>query len=161
MSYFTKEGIEKLRNDIEKIELDYEEKVRKLGSLEKGNLSESADFMRLRTEAMNEYMYNKKLFNQKINSAIIIENTEEFKNWDGSTVIRKCEVCINWDGEIETYKILGSNEGNLKEFSISCETDLAKVLLGHKVNDIIHFRGSNIVIEEIRPIEKVNKLILK
>ena len=74
---------------------------------------------------LHELLAKKKSLWDKWNAAIVIEDTEEYKNFDGKTVIRGSVVKINMDDEECEYQIKGSDEGNINEDILSCETLLA------------------------------------
>lgn len=161
MYYFTKEGLEKIHHNLEQLRKDYMENIKSIANERDNNLGESGSFLFSRTELSNRFVYEKGLYQEKIKNAVLIENTEEYKNWDGMTVIMKSDVTINFAGKEETYSILGEGEANPSEYIISYESDLAKALLGHKMGDIIPFRNSTITILNVKKIEKGKRLIKK
>lgn len=157
MYYFTREGLEKFKLEFEAIQHEYYEKL-KLNNFDKEtNLSESGSFLHTRNELYNRFKAKKSEFEHKINNAIIIEDTEEFKNWDKSTVITKSIVTFKWNEEIEEFKILGVGEEDVENNIITYEAPIAQLLLGHRVGDVLDFRNSKIEIIDIQPI-KVKKL---
>lgn len=88
---------------------------------------------------------------------IIIEETPEYINWDGNTIIRKCEEQLNVGGEVENFKILGSNEGNIDNNILSCNAPLVLALIGHKVGDVVN----GVTVMGIGPVmDKINKKTL-
>jgi len=91
-------------------------------------------------------------------NAVIIEETEEYKNWDATTVSRKCEVDLEIDGEVERYTILGHGESNVLENVVSCEAPIAIKLLGKKTGDAIEFNGMKIVIKGVSKVQEVQKV---
>lgn len=161
MYYFTEEGLQKAKDCLEQIKEKYKKDIMDLSGERENKLCESGSFLFSRTELSNKFLYESRKLLERINKAILIEQTDEYINWDGLTVIKKSEVIIDFDGEIETYKILGDGETDLEENIITYETDLAKALLGHKINDVVSFRGCNIIIKDVKKIEKAKKLILK
>lgn len=89
----------------------------------------------------------------KVDNATLIENSDEYVNWDGLTVIMKSIVEVDYDGENETYTILGCNESDIMSNKISYYSPLAQVLLGRKVGDIVSFKGLEIVIKKVTRLE--------
>lgn len=158
MYYFTKEGLEKFKLDFETAKHEYYENM-KLNNFDKEtNLSEGSSFLFRKNELYNRFKQTEKEYNEKINNYIIIEDTDDYINWTGKTIIRKCEVFLNWNGMEQNFKILGDNESDLENDIMSCEAPIAKLLLGHKIGDILDFRNNKIEILDIQPI-KEKKLV--
>ena len=86
---------------------------------------------------------------------MIIEETDEYINWDGVTVIRKSRVEILDDDEIESYDILGENESDFENNILSCSAPLVLALLGHKKGETIIFNNRVIKIVNVEKIEDV------
>lgn len=158
--YVTKEGYEKLYNDINLMDKLHDEVEKKMGeSVKRDNdLRENPEYMSLRVEAMYGVPNQKKELMMKYLNAIIIEDTEEYINWDESTVIRKCDIELEIDGELEKYTILGSNEGDLEKGILSCEAALVKSILGKKIGETTIFNGMQITIKKVSKIEETKSL---
>lgn len=161
MYYFTEEGLLKIKSDLEQLKENYKNAIMNLSDERETKLSESGSFLHSRNELCNRFIYDSNKIKEKISKAQLIENTNEYKNWDNVTVIMKSEVEVDFGGEVETYKILGEGEACPTEYIISYESDLAKTLLGHKVGETIPFRGSNITILDVKKIEKGKRKILR
>ena len=158
MAYYTREGYNILKNSLEESRINFEKRLRELGLTEKeNNLAESTEFVQMRSNIMLTYANERAKIIENLNDAIIIEDTEEYQNWDGKTVSRKCIVTIDYNGYMETYKILGYNESDIDNNILSNGAPIVKVLLGHKIGDFVDFCGSTIYIENIKRIE--NELI--
>lgn len=161
MKYYTREGYELLLNEYHDIDNKIVDTTLSMGKSDEmdSDLRENPEFMELRVKAMYSLPALKKQLYQDIQDAVIIEDTLEYQNWDGTTVSRKCEVTIDFDGEgDEEFTILGYNEGNIRENKLSCNSPLASALYGHKVGDIVTFNNSKIVINNIKRI-KEKKLV--
>ena len=160
--YVTRKGYDLLYNEISGMDEEHDNVERKMGeSVKRDNdLRENPEYMSLRVQAMYGIPAKKRELIQKFNDAIIIEDTPEYVNWDGLTVIRKCKISMKMDGEIVEYTILGSNEGNIEEDILSCNAPLVEALLNHKVGETISFRNIKIEILGVSKIQnKVKKLI--
>lgn len=154
MGYYTRDGFKKLRNSLEESKINYEKCLKRLGEVEKeNNLAESTEFIQERFKVTYTYNAERRKIIENLNNAIIIEDTEEFKCWDGQTVSRKCEVTIDYDGIEFTYKILGENETDFDNDIISCSAPIVLSMLGHKAGDFIDFNGNTIFIKNIKSIE--------
>lgn len=164
MNYFTKEGFEKIKYEYNTIEQELEKTTLAMGKSDEmdSDLRENPEFMELRVKAMYSIPNMKKELGNQIKNAIIIEDTDEYINWDGQTVLRKCDIELSIDGEDEKYTILGFNEGNIRENILSCEAPLVMALLGHKIGETIIFNDMKITINNVKKIDSREKqLILK
>lgn len=154
MAYYTRDGHKRLKNSLEELRIDFEKKLRELGAVEKeNNLAESTEFIQTRFNVSYTYNNERAKIIENLNNAIIIEDTDEYRNWDGKTVSRKCIITIDYNGYKETYKILGYNDADPDNNILSNEAPIVKALLGHKVGDFVDFYGSTIYIENIKRIE--------
>lgn len=154
--YVTKEGYEKLYNEISGMDKLHDEVERKMGeSVKRDNdLRENPEYMALRVEAMYGIPAQKRDLVLKFQNAVIIEETPEYLEWDGQTVIRKCKVELVIDGEPEEYTILGYGEGSINDNILSCDAALVEGILGHKVGEQVIFNGMVIGIKKVSKIEE-------
>lgn len=154
--YITKKGRDILYQKYIDIDRQINETNRLMGESVKmdNDLRENPDFMSLRVKAMHELPQQKAKLFEIYSNAIIIEEMEEYINFKGEKVILGSEVTIDFGGEVYTYKILGTNESNSTENSLSENAPLAEALLGKKLNDEIQFRNINIKILSIKRIEE-------
>lgn len=149
MLYLTIEGLEKLKFDYKAAKEAYNNASYEFNTLSKD--VESASSIELVNLNLAASQLNQ--LDTLIKSPfVIIEEMPEYKNWDGTTIIRKCEVTLDYAGEVETYKILGCNESNLMENILSCDAPLSEVLIGHKVGDVVTYNNQQIKINDIKPI---------
>lgn len=154
MGYYTRKGFKKLRNSLDELRNECEQNLRKLGEVEKdNNLAESTEFIQERFNITYTYNADRARIIESLNNAIIIEDTEEFKNWDGQTVSRMCEITIDYEGTKITYKILGENEADLDNDILSCSAPIVLRMLGHRVGEFIDFNGNTIYIENINRLD--------
>lgn len=114
------------------------------------DLRENPEYMALRVKVMYTLPEQKKIAYERYKNAIIIEDSEEYKNFDGTTVIKGSQVQLLIDGREESYTILGSSEGNRKQRIISCESPIAKALLSKKVGESIKFNNMDIFILSVK-----------
>lgn len=163
MTYYTKEGYEKLINDYYSLDDSYRETTLAMGISDAmdSDLRENSEYMLLRVKAMYTIPNQKKELSQKIRNAIIIEDTDEYKNWDGLTVIRKCCTSLSVDNYDVDYVILGENEGDIENNILSCEAPFALSILGHKVGDTVIFNGMSIKIKNVQKILDDNIKVIK
>lgn len=138
--------------------LDFDNKIaqcqKEMGESAKrdNDLRENPEYMALRVKVMYTLPEQKKIAYERYKNAIIIEDSEEYKNFDGTTVIKGSQVQLLIDGKEKSYTILGSSEGNLKHSIISCEAPIAKALLSKKVGESIKFNNMDIVILSVKKV---------
>ena len=107
-------------------------------------------------KAMYSLPAKKRKLDHLIKTAIIIEDCEDYKKWDGVTVIKKCVVSLDFgDGE-ETFTILGYNESDIDNNILSCEAPLSLALYGHKAGETILFNDMKIIINSVSKVQKNN-----
>lgn len=159
MKYYTREGFKKIKEEYENIDNEYHETTKLMGKSDEmdSDLRENPEFMELRVKAMYGIPSRKRELAQELKkNIIIIEDTDEYKNWDGKTVIRKCQINISIDGMLgEEYTILGCNEGDISKDIISCEAPLVMALLGHKIGEEVEFNGMKITINSVTKLESI------
>lgn len=150
--YITKAGYQKLYEDYLSVDNEITEANKMMGESVKldNDLRENPEFMELRVKAMYELPAKKQTLWDKYNSAVIIEETEEYQQFDGKTVIRGSRIKLNFDGkDICEYEIKGSDEGDLSNDILSCDAPMAQALLGSRLGTVVEFNGMHIEILEI------------
>ena len=147
----SKKGYKNLEKSLSEIDDEIIKTQRKMGeSVKKDNdLRENPEFMDLRVKAMYTLPSEKENVIKMINNAIIIEDTAEFKNAENTAVYIGSTVKIDFDGEVEEFTILGSNEGDLTNNILSCDSPLAQKLINRKIGEEFYFRNMKIKILEI------------
>lgn len=132
--YLTKEGYEKLQNELEgykKKRYEIAERIEEAKAL--GDLSENADYIKAREEqSFNEGKIRK--IENILNVSEVIENNHNGKKIGlGSLVTIK----VGKSGE-KKYRIVGSGESDPAEGKISYEAPLGKLFFGKKKGDIVN-----------------------
>ncbi|MDD4358809.1 MAG: transcription elongation factor GreA [Candidatus Pacebacteria bacterium] len=124
--YLTKDGLEKLRNELERLKKEERQKIAK--ELEQaisfGDLSENAAYDEAK-EA--QALLEGKIVEMEniINNAIIIKETKNNGSVDiGSTVT------VKWNDKQDKFLIVGEEESSPIEKRISFKSPLGKALLG-------------------------------
>lgn len=116
------------------------------------DLRENPEFMELRVKAMHTLPSQKEKILWRIKEAVIIEETPEYQNFDGSIVIVGSIVTFIMDGIEERFTILGSGEGDFDNDTIAYDAPLAQAILGKKLGDVVTFNSRTIVIKKIERI---------
>ena len=150
----SRRGYEKLYQQYLDIDKEIAEVQRKMGESARrdNDLRENSEYLDLRVKVMYMLPNKKKELYERFNNAIIIEETEEYNNFDGNTVIIGSEVQLLMDGEENIFKILGNSEGDIHNGIISCEAPLAIALINKHVGEKIQFRGMEISILSVKRI---------
>ena len=158
MYYMTREGYEKLQKDYMEIDQELIELNKKMGeSVKRDNdLRENQEFMQLRVQAMYDLPAKKKSMAEKCNNVCVIEDMDEYKNFDGKTAIIGSKVKLDFDGDICEYTILGTDEGNIDEDILSCDAPIAKALLGKEIGDEVLFNDETIRILDVKRVDAPN-----
>jgi len=132
-SYLTREGYEKLQQELEQLRTDKRREiaVRLQEAMEDGELIENAEY----EDAKNEQAFVegriKELELLLANARVIDESNGEHDH-----VQVGCRVTVQEEGlEPETYFIVGPAEADPHLGRISNESPLGKALLNHKVGD--------------------------
>ena len=156
MYYITRKGYEKLQKEYMEIDQELIELNKKMGeSVKRDNdLRENQEFMQLRVQAMYDLPAKKKSMAEKCNNVCIIEDMDEYKNFDGKKVIIGSKVKLDFDGDICEYTILGADEGNIDEDVLSCEAPIAKELLGKEMGDEVLFHNEIIRILDVKRMDE-------
>ena len=152
--YISREGYEQLYQEYLEIDKKIQDTIRKMGESAKrdNDLRENPEYMELRVQAMYTLPKQKEELFNRYQNAIIIEETEEYKNFDGNTVIMGTKVKFTIDGEEEEYKILGNKEGNMDLSILSCDAPIAKAVMQKHLKEKVQFNGMEISILSIEKI---------
>lgn len=155
MYYISRKGHEKLSQEIKAIDNEIIDVRRLIGesAARDNDLRENKEFMDLRVKAMYELPNKKRSLWDIYQQSQIIEDTPEYKNFDGKQVIIGSVVDIDFAGEECTYAILGSSEGDIDNNIISCDAPLSKALIGKKIGQEVIFNNQPIRVLAIRKYE--------
>ena len=147
-------GLAKLKAEYAAIEDEIQKTTVEMGESAKrdNDLRENPEFMELRVKAMHTLPAQKDELYWKIFNAVIIEETPEYQEFDGSTVIVGSKVTFSMGGVEKQFTILGSTEGDLKQGIIACDAPIAEALLGKHVDDAFSFNSKTILVKKIEKI---------
>ena len=146
VSYYTEEGLKKLRNDLNYLK-DVERPKASNAIAEardKGDLSENAEYDAAKeAQGMLELQISK-LENTLANARLIDES-----ELDTSKVLvySSVEVKNQSNGLVMNYKLVAETEADLKAGKISVESPIGKGLLGKKEGEIAEIKVPNGIIK--------------
>jgi transcription elongation factor GreA len=134
VKYYTKEGLEKLRKELEHLESVQRPEISKqiAEARDKGDLSENAEYdaaknaqgmLELQIAKLQEEIRNARIIDEsKIDtSKVLILSTVKIKNLKNNKAM--------------SYTLVPENEADLKSGKLSVSSPIAKGLLGKKVGD--------------------------
>ena len=146
VSYYTEEGLKKLRQDLNKLK-DIERPKASQAIAEardKGDLSENAEYDAAKEAQGMLEMQIAKLENTLANARII--NESELDN-SKVLVLSNVEVKNKANSVIMKYKLVAQSEADLKIGKISVESPIGKGLLGKEVGEVAEINIPNGSIE--------------
>jgi len=149
----TKEGYEKLKQDLDRI--IKVERPKNIKDIEEarahGDLSENAEYHAAK-ERQGHLDAKKRELEHKLSHAQIIDVSKltNEKVVFGATVT----LADTESGAIKKYTLVGQEEADLKKGKISVQSPVGKALIGHKVGDIVVIKAPARTVEyEIQEIE--------
>lgn len=139
ISYLTKEGYERLKNELEELKTTERQKVARqiAEAREKGDLSENAEYdaakeaqglLELKIKQMEEVMANARVINEADldTSKVVILSTVQLKN-----------IKVN---KVVVYTLVSETEADLKAGKISINSPIGKGILGKSVGDKVEIQ---------------------
>lgn len=139
VKYFTKEGLEKLKDELEKLKSVERPAVSQMiaEAREKGDLSENAEYdaakneqgmLELRISKLEETLANARVIDesQLDDSKVSILTTVKLKNLNNNAVM--------------SYTLVPENEADIKNGKISVNSPIAKGLLGKKKGETVEIQ---------------------
>lgn len=135
--YLTKEGLEKLQQDLENMKTVRRKEVaeRLKQAIGFGDLSENSEY----DDAKNEQAFIEGEIQRMEEMLINVVVIEDGAKVDDGTVTIGSKVVIRFvgDDEEEEYKIVGTVEADPMNNRISNESPVGKAIIGHKAGDIV------------------------
>ncbi len=146
VSYYTPEGLQKLRDELNYLkDVERPKASNAIGEArDKGDLSENAEYdaakeaqglLELRISKLEETLANARIIDesQLDTSKILIHSNVVIKN--------------QANGKEMTYKLVAQSEADLRSGKISVDSPIGKGLLGKKVGDIAEIQVPNGVVK--------------
>jgi transcription elongation factor GreA len=145
VQYFTKEGLEKLKEELKKIKENDVPETKKLIAEARafGDLKENAGYHDAR-DKMSFLFGRIEQLEVAINEAVICEKECAGKIEVGSIIK------ILFDGKEENYEIVAPTEADILKNKISYCSPIGKELMNKKVGDKFKFNNTEIKILEIK-----------
>jgi len=145
MSYVTKEGLNKLREELRQLETEERPKIKRqiAEARDKGDLSENAEY-----DAAKEAQGMLEMRIQQLKSTIANSRILDESRIDTNTVqiMNKVKIKNRKNNAVMAYTIVSESEADLKQGKISVTSPIAKGLLGSKVGDVVDIEVPNGII---------------
>jgi transcription elongation factor GreA len=142
VSYVSKEGLEKLREELRQLETEERPKIKKqiAEARDKGDLSENAEY-----DAAKEAQGMLEMRIQKLKSTIANSRILDESRIDTSTVqiMNRVKIKNKKNNAVMEYTIVSETEADLKKGKISVNSPIAKGLLGKEVGDVVDIEVPN------------------
>lgn len=142
VSYVSKEGLEKLREELRQLETEERPKIKKqiAEARDKGDLSENAEY-----DAAKEAQGMLEMRIQKLKSTIANSRILDESRIDTSKVqiMNRVKIKNKKNNAVMEYTIVSETEADLKKGKISVNSPIAKGLLGKEVGDVVDIEVPN------------------
>ena len=140
VSYVTKQGLDKLKREIENLENVERPKIsRAIGeAIEKGDISENAEYDAAKdAQGMLEAKIAM-LKNTLANCRVIDESQIDTSKVQ---ILNKVTIKNIKNGAQMTYMLVSDSEADLKEGKLSINTPIAKALIGKKKGEVVEVKA--------------------
>lgn len=142
LSYYTEEGLERLKAELEQLERVERPKISQqiAEARDKGDLSENAEYDAAK-EAQGLLEAKIAKLKQDLSNARVIDESQ----LDNSKafILSKVTIKNTKNNQQMTYTLVAPNEANLKQGKISVESPIGKGLLGKAVGEIAEVKVPN------------------
>ena len=146
VSYYTEEGLKKLRQDLNQLkDVERPKASQAIGEArDKGDLSENAEYDAAKEAQGMLEMQIAKLENTLANARIINESKLDTKK---VLVLSTVEIKNKGNGAKMKYTLVAQSEADLNSGKISVDSPIGKGLLGKEVGDVVAISVPNGTIE--------------
>jgi len=138
VQYFTKEGLQKLKDELKDLRENKVPETKKLIAEARafGDLKENAGYHDAR-DKMSFLLGRIEQLECAINEAVIKEN-------DGTGCVQSgSKIVISFGGEKQNYQVVAPSEADILKDKISYQSPLGQELIGKKVSDEFDFMGGS------------------
>lgn len=150
--YLSKKGKKILEDRIDKVEKEIIETYKQMGESTKidNDLRENPEYNDLQNKVSYKLPLEKKQLKETLNNALIIEEQDFYKNFNGNEVVIGTRVTLLYNGNKETYSIVGYGEEDPFENIISYNCDFAINLIGKKINEEYKYKNACIKVLDVK-----------
>jgi transcription elongation factor GreA len=142
ITYLTKEGLKKLKAEIEHLTTVERPKISKqiAEARDKGDLSENAEYDAAK-EAQGLHELKISQLQEKLSKARLIDESK--LDTDTVQLMNIVKIKNLNNGAVMTYTIVSETEADLKQGKIAISTPIAKGLLGKKKGEVVEIQVPN------------------
>ncbi len=135
LSYFTEEGLKKLRDELHHLKVHDRSYISKqiAEARDKGDLSENAEYDAAKEAQGLLELKISKMEGVLSNARLIDESTLDMSK---ALILSKVKIKNVSNGATMTYTLVAENEADLKAGKISVDSPIGKGLLGKKVGEL-------------------------
>ncbi len=139
VKYFTKEGIEKLRDELERLKSVERPAISQMiaEAREKGDLSENAEYDAAKNEQGMLELKIAKLEDTLSNARVIDESQ---LNTNKVSILSKLKLKNLKNNAVMEYTLVPENEADIKNGKISVNSPIAKGLLGKEAGETVEIQ---------------------
>ncbi|WP_319272160.1 transcription elongation factor GreA [uncultured Draconibacterium sp.] len=139
VTYLTKDGLEKLKKELEHLMNVERPKISKqIGeAIEKGDISENAEYDAAK-DAQGMLEAKIAQLKSKVANARILDESKI--DTSQVQILNKVTIKNKKNNATMQYTLVPESEANLKESKLSVETPIAKGLMGKKVGDVVEIK---------------------
>ncbi|WP_321370745.1 transcription elongation factor GreA [uncultured Draconibacterium sp.] len=139
VTYLTKDGLEKLKKELEHLMTVERPKISKqIGeAIEKGDISENAEYDAAK-DAQGMLEAKIAQIKSKVANARILDESKI--DTSQVQILNKVTIKNKKNNATMQYTLVPESEANLKEGKISVQTPIAKGLMGKKVGDVVEIK---------------------
>ena len=146
INYYTEEGLQKLKDEIEQLERIERPKLSALigAAIDLGDLSENAEYHAAKeSQGLMEARISK--LKNEFSIARLIDDSK--LDTSKALILAKVKIKNVKNGMEVEYTLVAGNEADLKQRKISIESPIGKGLLGKSVGDIVPVETPNGIVE--------------
>ncbi|MDD5146175.1 MAG: transcription elongation factor GreA [Candidatus Pacebacteria bacterium] len=137
--YFTKEGLEKLKEELEYLKTTKQKEIADALNYAAsfGDLSENAAYHQAKED-------RKKLIDRIVELEQILKGAQVMQKVSGGGEITLgCSVTLDYENEKQTFQIVAPEEASIINNKISCQSPLGKCLVGKTAGEEVEVKTEN------------------
>lgn len=149
--YLTKRGMKKLQEQCKGIDDEIRIVHMEMSEISKLdiNVRDSSEYSQLSIKATRELPEKRAKILQMLRSAAVIEDTKEYNDFIGDKVILGSKVTVMFDDELDTYIIVGHDEGDYSSGTVSANAPIIQAILGKAVGETLKFNDFKVKIASV------------
>ena len=154
MGLISRKGYEKLKREYKQIEVEILKTTKEIkdSAFRNPDEEENLELRELKVKAFETLPARRNEIYHILHNSKIIEDLKEYDISNKKVSVGKT-VKLSFNGDEETFTILGEHEGDITKNIVSCNAPLIKLIIGKQVGDTVEFNGIKVKILEISKYE--------